>query len=455
MTAAPRRIGVIGAGWAGLAAATALRQAGHDVTVFESAHEVGGRARRVAAPEPTQPGAGHFSAPLDNGQHLLLGAYDQTLALMRTLGVDIDASLLRAPLQLSSADGCFDLRAPPLPAPLHTVAALLAARGLALRDKWAAVALMRRLRADGFRTRRGTTVAQLLQAARQSDALIRLLWQPLCLAALNTPLHEACAQLFANVLRDSLDRRREDSELLLPRVDLSTLWPLAAARRCEVRQGHTVHTLVPDDAWVDVDGERFDRAVLAVPPYAAARLLPDIPQSRHLIDTLQAFRYIPIATLTLKLASPYRLPQPMMMLFDDPAQGQYGQWVFDRARLLGLDPGHGELAIVISAATGLADRPRADTIRTLTEQLATQLARNPARVPALPAVVASALIVEKRATFAAVPGLHRPGNGTPWRTLMLAGDWTDTGYPATLEGAVRSGLGAAARLLEQDGNDAR
>lgn len=449
MTPAARHIAVVGAGWAGLAAATTLQQAGHEVTVFESSHEVGGRARRVAPPSPANDGKAHFTAPLDNGQHLMLGAYAQTLALMRSLGVDANTALLRTPLQLLSADGSFKLRAPELPAPLHTMAALLTARGLAWRDKWAAVSLMRSLRSAAFRTPAGATVADLLEAARQPASLIRSLWQPLCLAALNTPVQQACAQIFANVLRDSLDRSRADSDLLLPRVDLSALWPLAAASHCWMRRGHSVRTLAPADDGIAVDGEHFDSAVLAVPPYAAARLLPDILQSRHLRENLQAFRYIPIATLTVRLAAPYRLPQPMMMLFDDLAQGHDGQWVFDRGALLGLDAAHGELAIVVSAAELLGERARTQIILDLTRQLAEQLARNPKRLAPLPEVVAAELIVEKRATFAATPGLQRPGNGTPWPSLMLAGDWTDTGYPATLEGAVRSGLGAAARLIKQ------
>jgi len=151
----------------------------------------------------------------------------------------------------------------------------------------------------------------------------------------------------------------------------------------------------------------------------------------------------------LRLAAQYRLPQPMMMLFDAPPQGHHGQWVFDRGALLGLDPAHGELAIVISVANGFGKRPRAQIIHDLTRQLAGQLALNPKRLAPLPDVIAAELIVEKRATFAATPGLQRPQNGTPWAKLMLAGDWTDTGYPATLEGAVRSGLEAAARLIER------
>ncbi|WP_420225775.1 FAD-dependent oxidoreductase [Pigmentiphaga litoralis] len=200
---------------------------------------------------------------------------------------------------------------------------------------------------------------------------------------------------------------------------------------------------------VSVDGLLFDQVVLAVPPVVAARLLSGLENSAPLCDTLRAFTYLPIATLTVRLAGPYRLPSPMMMLFDDPATGHDGQWVFDRGALLGLPSEHAELTVVISEASALADRPRDAAIALLVQQLRDHLAAHPDRLPPLPAVTDTSLIIEKRATFAAIPGLVRPANRTPWTTVTLAGDYTDTGYPATLEGAVRSGLAAADRVYRQ------
>jgi uncharacterized protein with NAD-binding domain and iron-sulfur cluster len=135
----------------------------------------------------------------------------------------------------------------------------------------------------------------------------------------------------------------------------------------------------------------------------------------------------------------------MMMLREEAARGHVGQWVFDRAQLAG-DAKAGEFAVVASAATSIAERNRRQVIEALIDQVAEQAARHPARLPAMPEVTAAELLIEKRATFAAVPGVTRPLNTTPWRTLALAGDWTDTGYPGVLEGAVRSGL-QAARVL--------
>ncbi|WP_454689529.1 hydroxysqualene dehydroxylase HpnE [Achromobacter aloeverae] len=463
-TPAARRVAVVGAGWAGLAAAVALHDRGWAVTVLEAGRTPGGRARRVAHPD--------FDAPLDNGQHILLGAYTDTLALMRRLGRDPARLLARLPLALASLDGAFRLRAPRLPAPLHAAAALLGARGLDGAARGAALRLMLALRRARWETPAADSVAALLARHGQPESAVRWLWEPLCLAALNTPAAQADARLFAHVLRDSLAGRRAASDLLLPRADLSALWPDAAAALCEVRYGVTVRCVEPDARGVRIDGDAYDAAVLAVPPANAARLLAaalgddfgdalgddnaaHASAARHggpehddnLAARLAGFEYSPIATLNLRLAAPWRLPMPMMMLREDAARGHDGQWLFDRAALAN-DPARGELSVVVSAASRLAGRLARDgrdaVVAALIEQVGEQAARG--GLPALPSVARAELLVDKRATFLATPGLARPGNATAWPTLCLAGDWTDTGYPAVLEGAVRSGQRAAALI---------
>jgi len=435
------KVAVIGAGWAGLAAATALHEADAHVTVFEAGRTPGGRARRVVHPG--------FGDGLDNGQHILLGSYTETLALMRRLGRNPDALLMRRPLRLASLDGRLRISAPPLPAPWHAAAGLLGARGLSGAERLAAVRLVRGLRGCDWAPPPAWTVRQLLDQHGQPEGVVRQLWGPLCLAALNTPLEQASARLFAVVLRDSLTGARRNSDMLLPCVDLSALWPDVAARQVTTRYGRTVRQLRPAERWIDVNDERFDAAVLAVPPSAAARLLGNALRecgSPGLLKALQAFDYMPIATLNLLLAQPWPLPEPMMMLREDAARGHLGQWVFDRARLTGR-AAQGELAVVVSAAVDVAESEREAIIAALVEQVREQAARHPAGLPPMPAVRLAELFIEKRATFAARPERVRPLNHTPWRTLALAGDWTDTGYPGVLEGAVRSGLQAARIVL--------
>lgn len=430
------KIAVVGAGWAGLAAAVDLKATGHDVTVFEAAHTPGGRARRVVRASTQD--------AMDNGQHILLGAYTETLDLMRRLGRDIDRLLWRLPLQWGSLDGAVSLRAPRWPAPWHAIWALLSARGLSVGDRVAAARLIAAIRREPTPDAGGAlapTVAQWLVSHKQPASLVHALWAPLCLAALNTPIASACAGMYARVLKDSLTRDAQASDILLPRTDLSDLWADAAAREVRTRYGTTIRSLSWGEDTVVLNGEAFDAAILAIPPGSVARLIAPYavtPAGASLLTQLRNFTFLPIATLLLRLAQPYRLPMPMMMMRERPEQGHDGQWVFDRARITGRTE-QGELTVVASAAEALIERDREKIIADLTAQVRSQV---PVSAP-LPEVTLSELFIEKKATFAAVRALSRPGNRTPWSRLALAGDWTDTGYPGVLEGAVRSGRLAA------------
>jgi squalene-associated FAD-dependent desaturase len=445
------KVAVIGAGWAGLAAAQRLKHHGYAVTVFEAAHTVGGRARRIHSRG--------LDTDIDNGQHILLGAYTETLALMRELGLDPAGLFHRERLSLASADGYFSLRAAALPAPLHLLAAIVGARGLGLRDKWSLIAITSALQGHGWKVENGLTVAQWLHRGKQSPRAIRWFWQPLCLAALNTPLDQACAQLFANVLRDSVGGPRRASDVLIPNVDLTQLWPdsldayIAGGTQDDssLRRGHAVRQLACGANHVEVDGIAFDAAVLAANAPASRKLLDQLDASgegMRYLAALSAFTYIPIATITLRVARPWVLPRAMLLLRDDPARLHFGQWLFNRHKVYrpslhatasASDANALLLHIVISDARALMEQPRDRVVAAAIEQIQEQTRR----FAPMPPVSGHSVIVEKRATFAAVPGLERPGNDTPWPRLWVAGDWTDTGYPAVLEGAVRSGRKAA------------
>ena len=430
-------IAVVGAGWAGLAAAVRLKDLGATVTVFEAAPVPGGRARGV---DDINMGR------IDNGQHLMLGAYTESLKLIERLqpSASLENVLFRSPLHLESADGSFKLQASTLPSPLNTLLALLSAKGLGLSERLRALRMMLRCRLAGWRAQPNETVQSLLQRHQQSAMLSHRLWTPLCLAALNTPIAQSCAQLFLNVLRDSLDGRRDASDLLIPTVDLTQLWPEAAAQTVTMRYRHLVREVRAIPSQVQIDQEQFDACVVAVPPYAAARILFDTSDEGNALQRiLQAFAYRAIATLTLELESDWQPPQPMLMLDEDLARSHVGQWVFKRAG----QPR--QLSVVISDATDFLKQDRAPFVQAVATQIREQCARHPLSTSEMPAVKHQRLIVEKRATFDAVPGLARPTNKSPWPRIVLAGDWTDTGYPAVLEGAVRSGLAAAA-ILEKE-----
>ena len=432
------KLAVIGAGWAGLAAAQSLKEAGFTPTVFEAAPLSGGRARRV---DDTKMGA------IDNGQHLLIGAYTETLKLITKLHPDrhTDSLMLRMPLRLENASGSFCLHAPHLPSPLHALFALINAKGLSLSDRWHALHMMTRCRLNKWRGTENQTVEQLLDCFHQTSRLRLLLWHPLCLATLNTPPAQACAQLFLNVLRDTLDASSRHSDLIVPRVDLTALWPEIAAQNMQMRYRHIVREVLVEADHIAIDAERFDACIVAVPPYAAARILLSTTRPEQFNDLqsqLHAFTYRPIATLTLELEQDWHLPQPLMMLEENSSSGHFGQWVFARKE-------KNQLTIVISDAEDFLKHERSTFVGNIAEQIRQQVNQHPKGLSPLPQILSHRLIVEKRATFSAVPGLRRPDNKTAWPRLALAGDWTDTGYPAVLEGAVRSGQRAAQVLLEQ------
>ncbi|MBB5216874.1 hydroxysqualene dehydroxylase HpnE [Parapusillimonas granuli] len=441
------RLAVVGGGWAGLAAAVRLRRAGHGVVVYESSATPGGRARRV----PWRPGV-----DIDNGQHILLGAYAATLGLMRDLGLDAGAAFHRMPLAIESADGGFRLKTPGIAAPFHLLAGILSGRGMRATERLSLMRAVAALRLRGWRMPPGATVGDWLLATRQSPHMVERLWRPLCVAALNTPPDQACAGLFARVLRDSLGGRREATDMLLPRVDLSALWPDQAVRRLAAgpdgasawRPSHTVRQLAAGAGHVEVDGESYDAVVLAGNAASVRTLLAQLPRrpgGEDYLGMLSAFAYLPIATLTLQLKAAWPDSSPMLLLREDPARLHFGQWLFNRRAYAapGTPAAAALLHVVVSDARALMEHDRPTVIARIIDQVREQT-RARAR---LPEVLGHHLIVEKRATFAALPGLRRPPNTTPWPRVWAAGDWTDTSYPAVLEGAVISGNRAAEELM--------
>ena len=433
-------VAIIGAGYAGLACAVELARAGVHVTVFERSHTMGGRARVVHKDH-------HWR--VDNGQHILIGAYSELTRLLRFTGVS-PKQLAHLPLTLH-VPGRLHLKAASLPAPFHLAVGLLRSKGLSWADRLAMLRLMRWLKRHGFRLPDAAmTVDALLAETRQTATLCQLIWEPLCVAALNTPVAEASAQVFANVLRDSLAAGAAASELLLPRTDLSELFPVPAARyigvrRGKLRTGNAIEAIerVPGGYRLEGDpgSQPWPHVVVATAPYHAGTLLASAGGCERLVAQSDALEHEPIVSVYLALGRGQKLPEPMIGLVSGSTAGP-AQWVFDRGQLGGPE---GLLSCVISAHGPHEALARDELVLAVHAQLERQLGRR------LPAPEWSQVIVEKRATFACRPGIFRPGIRTPLPGLWLAGDYLDSDYPATLESAVRSGVACATAILAELG----
>ena len=434
--AATLRIAIIGAGWAGMAAAVRAVQGGHRVTVFEAARTLGGRARGVPLTLPDG-----RQLMVDNGQHILIGAYTETLRLMRLVGIDPDKALMRLPLAIRFPDGS-GLRLPYWPAPWDAVAGIVGAHGWPWHDKLALLGTARAWQRAGFLCDPLASVADLCTGLPQR--LMEEFIDLLCLSALNTPVHEASGAVFLRVLHDGLFSQRGGSNVLLPRVDLSALLPDAAARWIETRGAHVrigqrvdvLHWQAPH--WA-VLGEPFDHVVLATSASNAATM---VSQSQSIASELIAnvlspwstlanrLQHRAITTVYAQLAPDLRgrsvLAAPMIALRAGPSHP--AQFVFERDAIQTDDTATGLLAFVISNSEGTREQLAA----AVTQQARAQLGL---------AVQPLLTVIEKRATFVCTPALQRPGRAIA-PGLSACGDYVDGPYPATIEGAVRSGLSA-------------
>ncbi len=418
-------VAVIGGGYAGMAAAVKLTELGITCVVFESAKVLGGRARKVEYRDTT----------LDNGQHILSGAYTELLRMMALVGVP-DSAFRRVPLRLDINEN-FSLRAPNLPAPLHLAWALLAAKGLNWRERFLAIRLIQSLKKSRFKVDANQTVAALLTEHQQPQNLIDFLWQPLTVSALNTPIETASAQVLANVLRDTLAAHRAASDLILPQTDLSALFPDPVARwltkhGSSVRFASKIGSIAASGKGFDVvcgaESIAFQSVILAVGPHQLSTIaLP--------ISTPLPMQYEPIYTVYLQYPPHVKLRVPMI-----GCTHKLTQWFFDRGQLSQIHGLHyGLIAAVISASGAHETLDHAALAMRVHEEL-TEITGT------LPPFIWHKVVAEKFATFACTPTAQntlRPSTITDIEGLYLAGDYVACDYPGTLEAAVRNGVAAA------------
>ncbi len=430
------KIAIIGAGWAGLAAAVEATTAGHRVAVFEASRTLGGRARSVPGHLPDG-----SPVTLDNGQHILIGAYSETLRLLHQVGVREQDSMLRLPMTLRFGDAG-GVQFPRWPAPLDALAGIVSARGWRLADKWSLLQQTVNWQRRHFRCEANLSVSQLCRGL--SPLVMAELIEPLCLSALNTAVERASAQVFLRVLQDALLGETGDSNLLLPRVGLSELFPEAAARwlcshGADLQLGQRVDLVSLERGLWSVAGRRFDAVLLATAAAESARLLEhstpglETPVASSVAEwtkVCRGLRFQAISTVYAWGANAV-LTQPMLALRSSteskPAPAQF---VFDRGQLGSV---RGLLAFVVSAS----EQDRTTLQTEVLQQAQTQLGLKLQVVQA---------ITERRATFQCTPALVRPPQQVA-PGLLACGDFVAGPYPATLEGAVRSAVSAVRTVV--------
>lgn len=419
------KIAVIGAGWAGLSAAARL--AGRaEVSLFEAGKQAGGRARRLAGSQ-----AG-FSF-LDNGQHIMLGAYHGVLSLMQLVGVREQDAFVRLPLQWHMADG-LRFQTASLPPPLHIVLGLFKAQNLGFGEKIKLLNDMHALQQYSASPLPDISVAEWLRERKVSRKPTGGFWQPLVWGALNTPLEHASLRTLCNVLQDGVWANKAGSDYLLPKQDLGSIIAEPALKFLAAH-GASVHleTRVAQlanlpNGQVAVNGQAFDAAILAAAPYHAAALMPSETPAA-VLSAFNAVRYHAITTVYLRYAETVHLPAPLTGLAEGTAQ-----WFIHRGAL-GLPANETAAVISLSDLIGRlkpeewAARVHAD-LKTL--------------CPYLGEPLAARAITEQRATAAATVARTLPD--LSWlhrRRIYPAGDYLHPRYPSTLEAAVQSGLSAA------------
>lgn len=439
---------VIGAGFAGLSAAARLAGAGRRVLVLEARARLGGRATAFPDRETGE--------LIDNGQHVLFGCYTETFAFLRDIGA-IDNIRLQPSLSFTMVDRRGQrsrLTCPSLPSPLHVLAGVMEWDALDWSDRLSVLRMATPLRlarraldpsARTIAASPGETVENWLIRNGQTARLREVLWDPLALAALNQPPDRAAAPPFARVLAEMFGSDSRATAIALPVRPLHAMYAEPARSYIEhrggiVRTGALAKVRIDQDRLVSVEvaGERWDtRCVIAAVPWYA---LPDLIDGRApaLSDTLahaRAMESLPIVTVNLWLDR---------QILDEPCIGLPGrvvQWVFDKRIAFGPDASH--LSLVSSGASPLVRLANSDLIVRAHGEL----------LDAIPAARAARLlratvVRELRATFSLAPGQPpRPATDTPVPGLFLAGDWIETGLPATIESAVRSGHRAADRIL--------
>jgi len=433
-------VAVIGGGLAGLSAASALADAGYHVELFERRPYLGGRASSYELP-----GTGEV---VDNCQHVLLGCCTNLIDFYRRLGVEQQIRWYDEITFILPGGKSSTLKPGALPAPFHAAPSFLDSTVLDLADKLSIARAMLAL-VPGLPNDDGESFKAWLNRHRQTKNAVGRFWEPVLVSALNEDLGRISVRYAALVFRDSFLKSAAAGRMGVPAVPLSQLYG-TAAQYIEARGGK-VHLRAAVDSFnadgdhvhLCVGGEEIavDYAVLATPFNGIEKLLPDVLELQSLRERARSFESSPITGIHLWFDREIT-PLEHAVLLERTIQ-----WMFHKSKILATrrdSAGQGSyVELVVSSSKTLVDKPRQEIIDLAVRELAEFFP-----VVGEARLTKATVVKEVHATFSPSPGsdAFRAPHTTPWPRLFLAGDWTATGWPATMEGAVRSGYGAAEAL---------
>jgi squalene-associated FAD-dependent desaturase len=440
--AQPPRVAIAGGGLAGLSAACALSDEGFRVTLLERRPYLGGRASSYE-----HPGTGEV---VDNCQHVLLGCCTNLIDFYQRTGVENKIRWYDN-LTFLEPGGRASLIGPSsLPAPLHTMPAFLRAPCLNLSDKLSIAAAMAALAPSALREKEESFLSWLRNHGQTEQAIERF-WKPILVSALNEDVDKVSVAYAAQVVRESFLKSPGAGRMGVPSVPLTELYQAAGeyirARAGDVHLRAAIESFRAEPSQVEivVNGQRmvFDYLILALPFDALKKILPDTSAAASLRNMLDQFETSPITGIHLWFDRQVTDLEHAVLL------DRTIQWMFHKSKLLGRNENGGSyLELVVSSSKDLVETSKNEIVEMAVRELAEFFPE--VRQATL---VKSTVIKEVHATYSPRPGvdLNRPRPETVWPRVFLAGDWTATGWPATMEGAVRSGYLAAESLAHVGG----
>ena len=432
-----KRVVIIGGGFAGLAAGVRLSERGYEVHLLERRNHLGGRAYSFIDAKTGD--------VVDNGQHLFMGCYHHTIAFLDKIGrLDRLRFQDRPRVDFLDRDGFTSFDCPPIPAPLNVLAGLIRMKGIGIGDKLRTFNVGRAIKSNGKLSPGALTVDQWLDELGQSARIKKRFWQPMVVATLNQSPDIASARMLKVVLQEAFGGSSKDSNIGISRVGLSDLYTDGAndfikSRGGKVQTGAQVRSLVIEGGVVVAvelkDGQRVegDYFISAVPPEALFAILPDELKDEEFASLL-TLGSSPIVSINLWFDRPI-IDREFVGLLETRSQ-----WIFNKDLIMSPGKQSNQVAVIISAARDFVDWTKNDLVDMAISDLHELLPASRAA-----SLLHSVIVKEREATLShsVESDSLRPGPRTSISNLILAGDWTDTGLPATIESAVMSGDVAA------------